>query len=83
MENPPRIFGCSPIGHTGTHYSAIADDKLVTLTSLVKMWTQQQKVQCVLWLKKVKSVKRVQQRIRTECGIFTGLPNRRIRTPTK
>ncbi|GFX96181.1 hypothetical protein TNCV_2290691 [Trichonephila clavipes] len=30
------------------------------------MWTPQQKVQCVLWLKKFNSVTRVQRRVRTE-----------------
>ncbi|GFT40628.1 hypothetical protein TNCV_3008021 [Trichonephila clavipes] len=45
-----------PIGRRCTHYSAITDDKLVTLTSLGKMWTPQQKVQCVLWLTEFKSV---------------------------
>ncbi|GFX82187.1 uncharacterized protein TNCV_4398461 [Trichonephila clavipes] len=44
MEIPPRLFGSSPIGRTCEHYSAIEDNILVTLTSLVKMWTPQQKV---------------------------------------
>ncbi|GFX66227.1 uncharacterized protein TNCV_342011 [Trichonephila clavipes] len=33
LETHPRFFGSSPIGRTYAHYSAIADDKLVTLTS--------------------------------------------------
>ncbi|GFY35576.1 hypothetical protein TNCV_196761 [Trichonephila clavipes] len=34
-------FGSSPIGSTCAPYSAIADDKLFTLTSLVQMWMPQ------------------------------------------
>ncbi|GFW47789.1 uncharacterized protein TNCV_2829771 [Trichonephila clavipes] len=45
---------------------AIADDKLFTLTSLAKMWTPQEKMQCVLWLTEFKSVTRVQRHVRTE-----------------
>ncbi|GFT53150.1 aa_trans domain-containing protein [Trichonephila clavipes] len=56
LENSPRFFGSSPIDRTCTHYSAIADDKLFTLTSLVKTWTPQQKAQCALWLTEFKSV---------------------------
>ncbi|PRD24347.1 UNVERIFIED_CONTAM: hypothetical protein NCL1_44052 [Trichonephila clavipes] len=37
LENSPRFFGSSPIGCTCEHYSVIADDKLITPTSLVKM----------------------------------------------
>ncbi|GFW28374.1 uncharacterized protein TNCV_4640391 [Trichonephila clavipes] len=45
LETTSRFFGTSPIGRTCAHYWAIADDKLVTLTSLLKMGTPQQKVQ--------------------------------------
>ncbi|GFV99204.1 uncharacterized protein TNCV_1511771 [Trichonephila clavipes] len=83
MENLPRFFGSSPIDCTSAYYSAIADDKLVTLTSLVKMWTPQQKVQCVLWLKEFKFFMRLQRRVRTEWNVVTGLPNRLVRTPTQ
>ncbi|GFX18096.1 uncharacterized protein TNCV_1577751 [Trichonephila clavipes] len=83
LETPPRFFGAYLIGRTGAHYSAIADDKLVTLISLVKMWPPQQKVQCVLWLTGFKSVKRVQRHVRTEWNVVTGLPNKLIMTPTK
>ncbi|GFV97055.1 uncharacterized protein TNCV_3526411 [Trichonephila clavipes] len=48
------------------HYLAIADNKLVTLASLVKTWTPQQKVQCEIWLTEFKSVTCVQRRVRTE-----------------
>ncbi|GFX86716.1 uncharacterized protein TNCV_1409131 [Trichonephila clavipes] len=81
LKTPPRFFGSSPIDRTCTHYSAIVGDKLVTLTSLVKMWLPQQK--CVLWLPEFKSVARVQQRVRTEWNVLTDLPNRLIRTSTK
>ncbi|GFU87864.1 uncharacterized protein TNCV_964201 [Trichonephila clavipes] len=83
LENPPRHFGSNPIGHTCAHYSAIADDKLVTLTSFVNMRKLQKKVQCILWLKEFKSVTRVQRSFRSEWNIVTGLLNRLIRTPTK
>ncbi|GFX64898.1 uncharacterized protein TNCV_450361 [Trichonephila clavipes] len=83
LETPPRFFGSSPIGCMHVHYSAIADNELVTLTSLVKMWTLQQKVQCVLWLTEFKSDTQVQLRVRKERNIVTGLPNRLIITPTK
>ncbi|GFT34601.1 uncharacterized protein TNCV_4125491 [Trichonephila clavipes] len=73
-------FGSSPIGRTCMHYSVIADDTLVTLTSLVKMWMPQQKV---LWLTEFKSVTRVQRRVPTECNVVTGLPNRLMRIPIK
>ncbi|GFT99571.1 DUF4817 domain-containing protein [Trichonephila clavipes] len=66
----------SQIGHTFMHYSAIADDDRVLLTSLVKMWTPQQKVQCVLWLTEFNSVTRIQRRFRTEWNVVTSLPNR-------
>ncbi|GFX16888.1 uncharacterized protein TNCV_2518661 [Trichonephila clavipes] len=59
----------SPIDHMCAQYSAIADDKLVTQTSLVKKWTPQQKVQCVLWLAEFKSVTRVQRRVRTKWNV--------------
>ncbi|GFT37153.1 hypothetical protein TNCV_1126291 [Trichonephila clavipes] len=45
------------------------DDKLATLTSLVKMWMPQQKVQCLLRFKKFKSVTRVQRRVLTEWNV--------------
>ncbi|PRD30309.1 UNVERIFIED_CONTAM: hypothetical protein NCL1_26796 [Trichonephila clavipes] len=83
FETPPTFFGSSPIGYTCAHYSAIADDQLLTLTTLVKMWTLQQKMQCFLWLTEFKSVTRVQRRVRTEWTVVTGLPNRLTRTPTK
>ncbi|GFY17549.1 uncharacterized protein TNCV_3519041 [Trichonephila clavipes] len=60
FENPPRFFGSSTIGRTCVHYLAIADSKLVTLTSLVKMWMPQQKEQRILWLTEFKSVTHVQ-----------------------
>ncbi|GFT90684.1 uncharacterized protein TNCV_4074661 [Trichonephila clavipes] len=50
-------------------YSAIVDDKLVTLTSLVNMWTPEQKMQCVLWLTEFKSVTRVQRCVQTEWNV--------------
>ncbi|GFW19125.1 hypothetical protein TNCV_254521 [Trichonephila clavipes] len=46
LETPYRFFGSNPTDHTCSHLSAIAEDKFVTLTSLVKMWTPQQKLQC-------------------------------------
>ncbi|GFT42065.1 alpha-2 adrenergic receptor [Trichonephila clavipes] len=49
LENLPKLFGSSSMDRTCAYYLAIADVKLVTLTSLV-MWTPPQKVQCVLWL---------------------------------
>ncbi|GFV41802.1 uncharacterized protein TNCV_3629531 [Trichonephila clavipes] len=52
-----------------THYSAIEDDKLVTLTSLVKTGMPQQKVQCVLWLEEFKSAPCVHQSVRTEWNV--------------
>ncbi|GFX38940.1 uncharacterized protein TNCV_747191 [Trichonephila clavipes] len=85
-----NVINCSSVDNkpiravrTCAHYSAIADDKLVTLTLLVELWTQQQKVQCVLWLTEFKSLTCVQRRFRTEYNVVTGLPNRLIRTPTK
>jgi hypothetical protein len=36
---------------------------------LVKMWTPQCKVQCVLWLAELKSVTRVQRRARREWNV--------------
>ncbi|GFV36894.1 uncharacterized protein TNCV_4766921 [Trichonephila clavipes] len=83
LETPLRFFGSSPNGCTRVHYSAIADDKHVTLTALVKMWKPQQMMQCVLWLTENKSVTRLQRRVRAEWNVATILPNRRIRTPTK
>ncbi|GFX51919.1 hypothetical protein TNCV_3063361 [Trichonephila clavipes] len=59
LETPPKIFGSSPI----------VDNKLVTLTSQVKMWTPQQKVYCVLWFMEFKSVTRVQQRVQTQWNV--------------
>ncbi|GFU63941.1 uncharacterized protein TNCV_1939661 [Trichonephila clavipes] len=73
----------SSIGHMCANFSAIADDKLVTLTSLVKMWKPQQKGHCVLWLTEFQAVTRVLRRIRTEWHAVLGLPNRLINTPTK
>ncbi|GFV51902.1 uncharacterized protein TNCV_1322551 [Trichonephila clavipes] len=66
IGNLLRCFGSSPIGRTCAHYLAVADDKLVTLISSVKMRTPQQKAQCVLWLSEFRSVSRVLRRIRTE-----------------
>ncbi|GFW74708.1 transposable element Tcb2 transposase [Trichonephila clavipes] len=43
LENPLRLFASCPIGRRFMHYLAIEADKLVTLTSLVKMRTSQQK----------------------------------------
>ncbi|GFX85307.1 uncharacterized protein TNCV_2675821 [Trichonephila clavipes] len=43
-----RFLRSRPIGCSYTRYSAIADGKSFTLTSLVKMWTPQQKMQRVL-----------------------------------
>ncbi|GFX45455.1 hypothetical protein TNCV_2739921 [Trichonephila clavipes] len=63
--------------------ACIAEDKRVTLTSLVKFWTPQQKVQCVLLLTKFKLVTCVQCRVQTEWKIVTGLFNALTRTPTK
>ncbi|GFT25153.1 uncharacterized protein TNCV_180411 [Trichonephila clavipes] len=83
LENSPKFFGSSTIGRTCAHYSANVDDKFVTLTSLENMWTPEQKVQCVLWLTEFKSVTRVQQCVRTEWNVVTGLPNRLTRTPIK
>ncbi|GFT31829.1 uncharacterized protein TNCV_2035601 [Trichonephila clavipes] len=83
LETTPRFFGSSPISRTCAHYSAIADDKLVTLTSLVKTWTPLQKVQCVLWLTEFKSFTRKLRRVRAEWNVVTGLFNRLTRTPTK
>ncbi|GFS77896.1 hypothetical protein TNCV_2027841 [Trichonephila clavipes] len=51
------------------NYSAIEEDKLVVLTSLVKIWTPQQKVQCVFKLAKFQSVTRVQRRVRIEWNV--------------
>ncbi|GFY31122.1 hypothetical protein TNCV_4360291 [Trichonephila clavipes] len=48
LETPLRIAASSPIDRTRAHYSAIADDKLVVPILLEKMWTPQQKMQCVL-----------------------------------
>ncbi|GFV76105.1 uncharacterized protein TNCV_4671941 [Trichonephila clavipes] len=69
LENSLRFFVYSSIGCTYAHYSVIADDKLFTLTSLVKTWTPQQKVQCVLWLTEFKSVTHVQRRVRTKWNV--------------
>ncbi|PRD35269.1 UNVERIFIED_CONTAM: hypothetical protein NCL1_12051 [Trichonephila clavipes] len=88
LENSPRFFGSSPTGRTCAHYSAIADNILVTLTSLVQMWTRLQLKQSVLWLTDawltgnqlyVYSDKFEQNGM----NAVTGLPNRLIRTPTK
>ncbi|GFX07546.1 uncharacterized protein TNCV_5092571 [Trichonephila clavipes] len=77
----PNVINCSSmdwkplrdflgsIGRTCTYYLAISDDKLVTLTSLVKTWTQQQKVQCVLCLTEFKPITRVQRRVQTEWNV--------------
>ncbi|GFX52493.1 DUF4817 domain-containing protein [Trichonephila clavipes] len=51
------------------HSSGEVDDKLVTPTSLVKMSTPHQKVQCVLWLTEIKSVTRMQRRFRSEWNV--------------
>ncbi|GFV33070.1 uncharacterized protein TNCV_250741 [Trichonephila clavipes] len=51
LENSPRFFGSSPIRRKCVNYLATADGKLFTLTSLVHMWTPQQKAQCILWLR--------------------------------
>ncbi|GFY29130.1 uncharacterized protein KIAA0825 [Trichonephila clavipes] len=72
--DPSKYFGSSPIGRTCAHYSAIADDELVTQTSFVKMWMPQQKVQCALWLTELKSVTHVWNDV-------IGLPNTLISTP--
>ncbi|GFV77425.1 uncharacterized protein TNCV_1069541 [Trichonephila clavipes] len=70
LETPPRFFGFNPIGRMCAHHSSIADDKLVTLTSLVNMRTPHQKVQCVLWLWCVRNLnQRVQRRVRTEWNV--------------
>ncbi|GFT90194.1 uncharacterized protein TNCV_3776091 [Trichonephila clavipes] len=69
LETPLRFFGSIPIGRTRAHYSAIADDKLVTLPSLVKMWTPQQKRQCALWLTTFKSVTLIQRLFRIEWNV--------------
>ncbi|GFV81438.1 uncharacterized protein TNCV_51621 [Trichonephila clavipes] len=61
--------GSSTISRTCAHYSAISDDKLVKLTSLVKMWTPQEKLQCILWLTEFKSVPCVQRRVRTQWNV--------------
>ncbi|GFV69758.1 uncharacterized protein TNCV_1349111 [Trichonephila clavipes] len=61
-----REFRSNPIGRTCLHYSAVTDDKLATLTSLVKIWTPQQRMHYVLWFTKFKSITRVQRRVRTE-----------------
>ncbi|GFV10152.1 uncharacterized protein TNCV_3661041 [Trichonephila clavipes] len=45
LETTPRSFGFSPIDRTCVHYSAIADDRLVKLTLLVKISMPQQKGQ--------------------------------------
>ncbi|GFY00170.1 uncharacterized protein TNCV_2835271 [Trichonephila clavipes] len=82
LENPARIFGSSPISRT-MYYSAVAEDKIITLTSLVKMWMSKQMVQCVLCLTELKPFTGVQWRVRTEWNIVTGLPNRLIRTPSQ
>ncbi|GFU20363.1 hypothetical protein TNCV_967241 [Trichonephila clavipes] len=42
-KNPLRSLESNPIGRTCAHYLAIADDKLLTLTSLVKIRKPQQK----------------------------------------
>ncbi|GFY35534.1 uncharacterized protein TNCV_196371 [Trichonephila clavipes] len=62
----PRCFGSTPTDRTCAQYSAVVDDKLATLTSLVKMWMPQQKMCCVLWLKEFLSVMRAQRQVRTE-----------------
>ncbi|GFW21076.1 uncharacterized protein TNCV_2703161 [Trichonephila clavipes] len=69
LKTAPRIVGPSPIGRTNAHYSAIADDELVTMPTLVKMWMPQQKVQRVLWLTEFKSVTFVQRRFRTQWNV--------------
>ncbi|GFV69923.1 hypothetical protein TNCV_1982901 [Trichonephila clavipes] len=66
LENSPRPFGSSPIGRMCARYSVIADVKVFTLTSLVKMRTRQQNVQRVLRLKEFKSVSRC---VRTERNV--------------
>ncbi|GFV03184.1 hypothetical protein TNCV_4017811 [Trichonephila clavipes] len=43
--NPLQDFLGRTIGHMSVHYPAAADDKLFTLTSIVKMWTPQKKMQ--------------------------------------
>ncbi|GFX43602.1 hypothetical protein TNCV_510511 [Trichonephila clavipes] len=48
---------------------ADSDDKLVALTSLVKMWTLQQKAQCVFWLTEFNSVMCAQRHVRTEWNV--------------
>ncbi|GFX27472.1 uncharacterized protein TNCV_4995281 [Trichonephila clavipes] len=83
LENPPIFFGYSRSASRSRTIRQSKGDKLVTLASLVKMQTLQQKVQCVLWLTKFKSATRVQQRVRTEWNVVAGLPNRLIRTPSK
>ncbi|GFV37520.1 uncharacterized protein TNCV_127311 [Trichonephila clavipes] len=72
LEAPPRVLDPIRSGRTCAHYSAIADGKLVTLISLVKMWMQQQNVQCVLWITEFKSVTRVQRLVRTEWNVVNG-----------
>ncbi|GFX18945.1 uncharacterized protein TNCV_322501 [Trichonephila clavipes] len=70
LETPPRFFGSNPIARICTHYSAIADDKIVALTSLVTMWTPQQRCgrhskRCgELWLAEFKAATLVKQRVR-------------------
>ncbi|GFX65078.1 hypothetical protein TNCV_452161 [Trichonephila clavipes] len=64
LETPQRFFGSSPMGHIFAYYSAIADDTLAKLTSLVKIWKPGKKVQCLLWLTKLTSIMRVQQRVK-------------------
>ncbi|GFX86752.1 uncharacterized protein TNCV_1409491 [Trichonephila clavipes] len=85
------FFGSSLIDRTCAYYSTIAED-IVTLTSLGKTRTPQQKMQCVLWLtefdlnsinQNTHCITRVQRRVRTEWNVVSGLPNRLIRTPTK
>ncbi|GFW58812.1 hypothetical protein TNCV_4046511 [Trichonephila clavipes] len=51
LENRLRFFESSPIDRKCTHYSAIADDKLVTIISSVKMREPLQEVRCVLRLR--------------------------------
>ncbi|GFT89945.1 uncharacterized protein TNCV_1666571 [Trichonephila clavipes] len=67
------FFGSVPVGRTCAYFSAITYDKHVTLTSLVRMWTPQQKVQRVLWFTGFKSVTRVQRRVRIEWSVVTPL----------
>ncbi|GFW21143.1 uncharacterized protein TNCV_2703811 [Trichonephila clavipes] len=69
LENTARVFGSSRIDRPYAHNSAIADDTLYTLTSLVKIRTQQQKVQCVLRLTEFKTVTCVQRNVQTEWNV--------------